>query len=227
MNPDDISLWAKQFHHELRLKWEELYKKEPKLEHGFQGFYSPVSYQPELMVLGLNPGGSKNDFDIRDCEDIPLIHSYYEYKYPLAEKMKSFFEGSLEPLLRNSVKTNVIFFRSKNMDEWYKLNPVIRKEAEDFCNQKVLELINTLKPKRLLLEGIGSYNIIHNVLGLSDENKNVIAPKRKIVIHNEKDDLKIMGIIHPTGARPRVSNEEFEIIKEAVMKFALVQLPEG
>lgn len=218
MNPLDIDQWAKQFHRELREKWEELHKREPRMEHGFQGFYSPVVHHPELMVLGLNPGGSKDDFDIADCENIPDIHSYYQYNYPLAKKMRNIFEGPLEPILKNSVKTNVIFFRSKNMNEWYRLTPAIREEAEKFCNQKVSELITTLKPKRLLLEGFGAYHIAHNVLNLNNQTKKFIALKRNLIIHNEKDDLKIIGIIHPTGARP--SNKEWEIIKEEVKKFA-------
>ena len=55
----DITKWAEDLTEEVYNEWKTKYSF---WEDGFKVFYSPVRYRPELMIISLNPGGTKRKF---------------------------------------------------------------------------------------------------------------------------------------------------------------------
>ena len=52
----DITKWAEDLTEEVYNEWKTKYSF---WEDGFKVFNSPVRYRPELMIISLNPGGTK------------------------------------------------------------------------------------------------------------------------------------------------------------------------
>ena len=220
MKNDELDKWGLSILKGTENLWEKMYKYEP----GFSVFYTPLKYEPELMILGMNPGGSEKDFDLTKARLIPKDHDYfitYPDPYRLAEKMNNVFKNiGKMPLLKNSVKLNVNFFRSKNQEGWNKINPELRKEAESFCKDKVKEIIEKLKPRTILAEGIGSHEIIKKNLGiekLSDELVSSPESKQALFIETVDSPIPLYGIAHPTGARG-VFEKDWNLIESSLKK---------
>lgn len=206
-----ITDWAENLVREV----EQVWRQHPFLTAGYSVFYSPVQMNPKLMVIGFNPGGGTDSFDPKQALKIPEKHEYFSEDYPLARRMRSTFE-SIEKLdlLENSVKTNLIFFRTRNVEEWETVEPVIRKQLERFSMGKVVEIISTLKPKTLIAEGIETYTYLKRLLSLGDKEESMQSQGRSLFIANDNMSPRLLGIIHPTGAR--VNNSEWDKIRDAL-----------
>ncbi len=209
--------WAKKIVEKVYIEWKTKYRESCKF--GFKMFYSPVKENPDIMIIGYNPGVSKDSlkkWEIYQEEklekgdfSLPSEHEYLTKTYRLANKMRKFFEGSekREQLLKESVKINLIFFRSKNVREWKKIEKLERIEIEDFCLNIVKEIIMKLKPKIILIEGIGTYRKLRKFLQIEDELKNPLYREAKW------NDVKLFAIPHPTGSR--IKGDDWNNIKKS------------
>ena len=135
----------------------------------------------------------------------PGEHEYITEDYPLARKTRDLFKslGKLE-LLGNSVKLNLNFFRTKSDQDWEALDVDMRTELENFCTNKVREIVTRLKPKIVIAEGIGkTYPRLKEIL--FDGAKDLMNVKgsngRNIYISCGNNAVKLIGIIHLSGAR--------------------------
>ncbi|MGA1861628.1 hypothetical protein OWM07_01900 [Deferribacter thermophilus] len=210
--------WATDLLNEVKKVWEETENNHLK-NNGFAVFYSKVRKNPELMIIGYNPGGGDKDFNIEDVFNLDKEHEYIKYsgkynkneKYKTAEVMYKLFEEirKLE-LLEKSVKLNLIFFRSKSEKEWQSLDKNSRILLEQFCFDKIKEIIDFLNPKTILLEGIKTFDLfiseilskrygvtkqkIISFYAYSDKSHR----RRCIFAKTEFNNKKIIGIIHPS-----------------------------
>lgn len=130
--------------------------------YGFAMFYSPVVSQPRLMVAGFNPGGKEKDFSQECSLKIPDVHEYFSKKgdYRLAREMKTLFRAAgAEELLRESVKLNLIPFRSASKRQWRgrDIGPEVRQRLEDLSKDVFLEVLAEVSPDVVLTEGIETY----------------------------------------------------------------------
>lgn len=217
----DLGEWAKQICSRVGNKWKTTREKYPELDllaAGWSVFYSPIRIYPALMIIGINPGGEKNDFT-EEC--LPANHSYLTHNYPLAKKMKCLFEdmGHLQ-LLGESVKLNLLFFRSRSVTSrqpedqrcWKTLPRPLRMELEVFCSDIVLEIISKLKPRIVLAEGISTYtNLKKRCFQDQSDDQKIVPSTRTIYVRKQTPALTLIGILHPTGARP--STQQMETIK--------------
>jgi mRNA-degrading endonuclease RelE of RelBE toxin-antitoxin system len=73
----------------------------------------------------------------------------------MAKKMQKFFVGH-DRLLEQSMAFTILFFRSRDIREWKKLDKEKRKEMENFSYELVKEIIGRVKPKSLLV-GFATY----------------------------------------------------------------------
>ena len=209
----DVNEWGLKLFKDVHDKWLSVEASSPFFESGYRVFYSPIRMNPKLMVIGYNPGGGAESFDPDDARNIPSEHDYYRDDYTLARKMRSIFQRmELESLLKESVKLNLMFFRSNNMSQWNQLSPLVRKDIEKFCTNKTVEIIKILQPKTILAEGIETYLQLKRALGLNSEDKSIESKGRSLFIENENSTLRLLGIIHPSGAR--VSTNEWQLITE-------------
>ena len=90
--------------------------------------YSPVSQNPQFMLIGINPGGDESCFDETRDSKIPLEHEYFKEDYRLAEIMRDILkQAGLKQELKQSVKTNLNFFRSKSEKQWNEIEANLKK----------------------------------------------------------------------------------------------------
>jgi len=187
---------------------------------GYAVFYGPVKYNPQLMLIGLNPGGNEACFsgskEKLKKTDSPMEYITYrdDRSYPLAGKTADIFDSiGMLRALELSVKTNLNFFRSKT---WKELN---QKHAFE-CERILLNLIQALNPRTILCESLEVFDIIKfeldkkhsfSLLELSRNRHN----KRTYVSYHCKDFL-IIGITHLTGSRPL--NTDIDNIKKLLKK---------
>jgi hypothetical protein len=214
----DTQAWGAALLQEVELKWQGLRKIEAAFEAGYVVFYSPVKLDPELMIIGFNPGGDASDFDPISAARIPIEHEYIVKEYRIAKRMRSLFEeiGKRDVLERSS-KLNLLFFRSSNAKAWKRIDLKVRRDAEQFCSDKIKKIVDTLRPRRVLAEGIETYSCLRRTLGFDSDETKVTSQGRAIVISSRQGDLQLMGMIHPTGAR--INRSEWATIRESLQKF--------
>jgi len=175
------------------------------------------------MLIGINPGGDERCFDETRDSKIPLEHEYFKEDYPLAEIMRDIFKrAGLEQELRQSVKTNLNFFRSKSEEQWSEIDANLKKEIESFCEKRVKEFIDVVKPRVIFCE---AFSVLERLLKILNQKTNQlrIAPrpsKRSDRLYQsfEFQDFYVNGIIgitHPTGSVPPLSENEEERLKIA------------
>lgn len=209
----NISDWATAFNQEVYAKWQEIMSQNESIAaNGFSTFYSPVFSNPKLLILGLNPGGGATDFIEESALSIPAVHEYLDANYPLASKMKKMLG---EELINKSIKSNIIFFRTKNWEEWGKSTSDLK--LTDFCFKKVKEMISEIKPQNILCEGFSTQQNLFSIFGQSIKYKfslELRSPEDKCLLYaidleiSESSSIPVYAIPHPTGSRG-YTNEDF------------------
>jgi|GEM_PF-551058 len=221
-----IEVWAENLVGEVANEWRSLKGMYTFWESGFSVFYSPVYSNPDLMIIGYNPGGGKNAFNESEAMRIPSDHEYFVENYRLANMMKTIFGkiGKID-LLEKSVKCNLIFFRSTNKNEFMSINEKTRKEMEAFCFKQIKEIIVRLNPKLIITEGMQTYDVllkllqeppleIHCLPEISKLGEN----GRRAYCSGDCDIMKLIGVLHLSGARPRPTKYELDLITKALGK---------
>ncbi|VVB61529.1 Uncharacterised protein [uncultured archaeon] len=208
-----MNKWAEGIVERVYTRWKDKYAESCK--SGFKVFYSPVRQNPQIMIIGYNPGGLENSFMSykekleRGDFSVPIKHEYLIKDYRLAKKMRNFFDKK-EQLLEESIKINLIFFRSKNIREWKKIEKSKRIEIEGFCFDLVKEIIMQSKPKMILIEGISTYKKLRKILGF--EGSSVVTNGSQRCYVTEWMGIKLFAMPHPTGSR--IKQHDWEEIKE-------------
>jgi len=177
-------------------------------------------------------GGDERCFDETRDSKIPLEHEYFKEDYPLAEIMRDIFkQAGLEQELKQSIKTNLNFFRSKSEKQWSEIEANLKKEIESFCEKRVKEFIDLAKPRVIFCE---AFSVLERLLKILNQKTSQLriayrsskASDRLYQSFKFKDFYinGIIGIPHPTGSRPRLSNEEKFRIAELLKKDARILL---
>jgi hypothetical protein len=129
--------------------------------------------------------------------------------------MKYLFEGvDRDEWLEASIKLNLIFFRSENEAQWESLEKSVRDDLEMFCYMKVNDIIDTLKPRYIVTEGLKVFDIlIHSVLmGCDDPEVKIGVGGRKIYARSSYGHSHIIGLAHLT--KDRFSYPDWNDIKK-------------
>ncbi len=181
---------------------------------GYQVFYGPIRFGPELMVIGLNPGGASKCFS-GEKESVASPDSSMEYikyrndrSYPLAGKTVALFESiGLLDILEGSLKTNMSFFRSKRF-------AYLPQKHSAECLRMVLEMIKTFRPKAILCESIRVFDLLcPRTVGV--DHSSMIRTERGLSgrriytsVTSEAcgEPCILIGITHLTGSRPSSAN---------------------
>lgn len=205
-----IEAWAESLQGEVFNYWRDHYRD---WEAGFRVFYGPVMEEPELLILGYQPGGGEGDF-ARDHLDRyskgdfspPDQHEYLTKTYRIARVMREKVLAGHEDLLENSVKSNAIFFRAKDIDQWQRVPDEKRREMEKYSLSKVEEMIERLNPNAILVEGMATWDLLRSRLGFEGECL-VRRSNARLLCRSEQERPAFVGIIHPST---RVSDENWQ-----------------
>ncbi len=215
--------WAEQVTRDVYEFWKT---KFPDWKAGIKTWYSPVRMNPELTIVGLNPGGGELHFKREGDKDrfergdfsTPKVNQYLRppdshNPYPMTTKMQKFFEGR-EPILRDSVAFQMVFFRSSKYAELrQELGTESAKEIEIFCLRKVKEILDVLKPKTLLILGFRTFYTMQKHFGDFTDERDVAGKKRRIATECEWKGVPVFVLKHPTGAR--ISASDWDIARRA------------
>lgn len=201
--------------------WESHSKEYPA---GYAVFYGPVRYMPDLLLIGLNPGGDERCFHGKKevlCS-VDKHMEYLEYRncstYRIAGKTVNLFESAnLLNILETSVKINLNFFRSI---KWTDLS----MQHTRTCLDLVLELVETLKPKVIFCESLFVFDVLQKELENSSKythlSKQNNSRNRRIYVSITQGDFAgpstIIGITHLTGSRP--SKADIQLIGQTLEK---------
>lgn len=228
MNDGEIQEWGKGLLGRVGDRWQSARTDNPSvegLESGWAVFYSPIRQHPDLMIIGTNPGGGKEHFDESEALCIPTVHEYFDESLDKAGKHKNdyrlakasvklFSSMGLAPLLKRSVKLNLLFFRSASInngkDAWQRVPLKLRTDLELFCSNLVLEIIEVLKPRVILAESKDTYRKLRALLLLKPIFRETASAERpQCYLKTEfAGGLTLIGIDHLTGAR--VSKQDLE-----------------
>ena len=132
----------------------------------FYAFQSKVNYQPELMVIGSNPGGNekysemnrKRGRERREADDLGICNCNQFLANDGWGSMRSLcdlFSGAvLRPVFEEAVLTNVVYFNTGTFREFQRRMNRGGREAVLFCVEKTVELIcDVVRPRHMLLMG--------------------------------------------------------------------------
>lgn len=128
---------------------------------------SPLNYQPDIMAIGINPGGNTNTIKLD-----PYRENAYNYGFRLAKETRKVLSLAGLPvdkhwLDNNMVKTNHHYFATRNVKslhalygnvKWSEVNP--HNKANDWTKR----LIQIVDPKIILCEGAEAYYGVYQAL---------------------------------------------------------------
>jgi hypothetical protein len=205
--------WAAEIQRDVYEFWKEEY---PEYPHGFNVFLSPVQYNPELLIVGFQPGGNQSNFEsfahkFRSGDfSPPSQHEFLESSYPLARVMRNKVFANSHPLLKNSVALNAVFFLSPSKDTWDNLPDDQRDDMESFCFNHLDNIIEELSPDNILFLGIETWEKMALRYGF-EIGEEVLRPSTeddyRLVLISNSESPRYMAVCHPTGARGLKDNE--------------------
>lgn len=182
--------WITKLYEDTKKMWIE----KGKDENGYAIFYSPVTINPTIALIGYNPGGDENSFNENEV-GVPNVHEYFKEDYKLAKNVKFIFEqANLTSVLKDSVKFNLIFFRSKTAKEFQD------KDLIKFSEEKVVEILQELKPKYIITEGFATFERLKKLLNGTEVEPIQLGKNAILTIGKTGDGTPIFGMIHPSGA---------------------------
>lgn len=226
----DSKVFAQSIINQVHAKWLSLKQFEHAEElkycwrNGFAVFYSPVTVEPDLMILGFNPGGGPDDFNEAEACELPIEHDYLKRNYVLAKRMREELFVGNQSLLRESVKANLIPFRTSNKSEWYRIQKRLRAELEEFSRGVCREVVKTIKPRMILLEGVQTFDLFcrwfaEDIVPLQSPFGHQVVRGRRIYCDAKmRYGPKVVGVVHLSGARPRPGAQDIEYIQDRLQR---------
>lgn len=199
---EKMQIWAKE-----AIKY--CHPMAEKLDRAFYAFQSKTIENPELLLLGLNPGGRYNYEHKMTPENLLQQNRYYfggsDYDpgkpWKVLKKLKITKSATREinELFDPSsmVYMNLLYFNSSDLSEFLshaESQNENGQEVFDECSQLTKDLIfNIIKPKRIICLGIDS---CFDLLNSGNEIVDEIAPN--LLHHTTIKGINIYGITHPS-----------------------------
>lgn len=181
-------------------------------KEGIKIFYSPVK-KSDLLILGFNAGGTdfyeKQEFE-NNTHHLKDNHEYLTENYPIAKVQRKILGTKL---IENSVKTNLIFLRTKNIDDYNKLDRSLRNKLVNFSKKYIPKIITNTDPKLILIEGIATFDLFCKMFDVKQE-KSIKNNNQRLMSFTKYMGINVIGIKHPSGSR--ISNNEIEQISKKV-----------
>jgi hypothetical protein len=188
------------------------FRKEP-LE--FSIFYSPLKVKPKLMIIGDNPGGQMDQIGLYT---IPEKHEYTDetQDYRIAKMMREkIMKGDkLQEVLKESVKTNRIFFRTPDLNKLSSLEN--KTKIIDYCRGILYEIIRTIQPQNILAESFGAFRSLS-----STETSILVKPNstKSLLLYGEYAGTPVFGINHPSRASyHKITDEDWGLVNKELEK---------
>ena len=200
MGKNSTTKWAENLTKEVYKKWKRIGK--PK--NGFRVFYGPVRKNPKLMIISLNPGGDESYFvkDKRKYENgnfsLRQENFYLQKKNRFGNMIMKLFKGN-ESVMEESVITTVLLFRSHDLPQ-LKRNKKKYAEIKEFANKKVKEIIEVIRPKKILVIGNGTFDKMKRIQLIHNEKKLKKFGSSGTILRAKTDHYDILVLPHVSAA---------------------------
>ena len=210
--------WAENLTKEVYKKWKRIGK--PK--NGFRVFYGPVRKNPKLMIISLNPGGDERYFvkDKRKYENgnfsLRQENFYLEKKNRFGNMIMKLFKGN-ENVMKKSVITTVLLFRSHDLPQ-LKRNKKKYAEIKEFANKIVIEIIEVIRPKKILVIGNETFDKMKKIQDIHNEKIKKKFGSGGTILRAKTDHYDILVLPHVSAAYGP-SAERMETMKKYLKRF--------
>lgn len=202
-----------------------------KFNLDFYPLQSPIQENPQVLILGLNPGGGytyisqkekwKFEGDKMSVERLLQGNPFFklesnEWSYFKGLKRISFTRELLER--GDFVLMNYYYLSTKKFSDVGKKH----KDALEKCKDLTFELIDLLKPSLILVMGTAN-----GIDFLPFENKRTVIDghKQRLLIQGNHKDIPVFAIPHPSWLA--ITSDEIEAIdanlKEGVINLSLTK----
>lgn len=202
-----------------------------KIDLDFYVFQTQVYYNPDLLIIGINPGSSKTyneiladkKYDKRPYSDLGYNENTLvrkpqweiDEKQKGADVLRSAFkrvfnkDNDLE-ILEQTIMMNMFYFNTKTEKATLEIEKEMFKEIKAYCIGKTLEFIEILNPKNILF--LTSKN--HN---LKDCSVREISPVENNIKKGKLGTRTIYAIPH-YGYYGAYSNEKSSAMGKSLSK---------
>ncbi|MBN1636248.1 MAG: hypothetical protein JW920_07025 [Deltaproteobacteria bacterium] len=215
-----MDAWVADFNKDVYEMWLSLKGDYAFWDKGFDVFFSPVKRKPRFMFVGFNPRGEAEAFHSMTQHYQSgnfTTHMVHEYEYNFAMHCKKFNsisgwkaylgEDNFWAVIQDSIKANLVFFRSSNNKEWRdpeKMNRKVRKVLRTYCYAKDRQMIDRIQPEVILVEGLLPYDILKKHVCRDFKQQEVFYGKnqknnksRRIYARGSNGNTTIIAVPHP------------------------------
>lgn len=186
--------------------------KNENFDLSFYAFQNAPIENPEIMFLGINPGGvaynyaSQYENPIWDLlNDKKMTPERFVKANPMAEEMKTwkmwknlestFHTEKLKKMYETSMKMNLVYFNTPNISDF--LNR--KNGAHIFKKNKNLSLeliLNVIRPKNIICLGTAQ---CFDHLPLKNK-ETLLSGKKRLLVKGNLENIPVYGIPHPSGS---------------------------
>lgn len=199
-------------------------KDNKELDLSFYAFQSEPKINPNVVFLGINPGGESYSYDSlfknpiwnlsnvgrmtpeRFLQPNPFINEINDWKI-WKELQKSF--GSY-PFFNDYVYMNLIYFNTPNVEDLKnrKNGSIVYNKNVEFTKKLLTEII---RPKCIIC--LGTKDCFDR---LTKQDKVLLQSNKRLVSFGYLDGIKVFGIPHPSGSY--TSNDHKKEIGKIIME---------
>ena len=173
-------------------------------DHGFKILYGPARFQPAVLIIGLQPGGSGSNMRDAELQQPSASNEYLSESWTLATELRERFGTEY---LKGAIGTNAVFFRAPSWREWCCIDQALRSALTAFCVSQNKRLIEAIRPRQILVLGwdaldlMGGSGFRESVANKSADGRR--RRKRLLMFGRIEAFLPSRSPIHPPHGRIR------------------------
>ncbi len=229
MSKTDLTAYAEDLYRRVGDIWNERKHELFNGQCGYSLLSGPPLYEPDLMIIGANPGFGKADVGGKPhteptWPERSYINDAQLSNWRLAHRIRDLFSSeALKPMLENAMQTNFQFFASGSVSRasplrWDALPEGIKSDLKTFCQNEITKLVYLSKPKLVLIVGFASFDAFcHDKVNLTWNWKS-----HRLLSEGRFGGVKALAVPHLSTARIRT--EDWLNLKREIEK-AIVALP--
>jgi hypothetical protein len=224
---NDLENWASKLTEEVYEKWKDYGRP----EYGFKTFVTPVKKNPAFLIIGYNPGVGKGENTFK-TELLPRFESgnfsppssdeeneILNPEYTLASKLKDVVFRGYEELLRDSVKYDMYFFRSRGQGDLKDQLGDNYSQMREYCLEENEEIINKIDPDYVLVYGVKTFQDLEkHFADFEEKDREKDNNNNTFYMRAKWGDRDIFGMAHPSGPNP-VSNENLGKVLDLIFSY--------
>ena len=202
--------------------------KNEDFDLAFYAFQNSPIENPEILFLGINPGGEAYNYASQYknpiwnlLNDEKMTPERFVKANPMVDEMenwkmwknveRTFYTDNLQTLYKRSMKMNLVYFNTPNISNFLNRKNGVRtfKKNRDLSLDLIL---NVIKPKSIIC--LGTVQCFDYLPLINKET--LLNGKKRLVVKGNLENIPVYGIPHPSGSY--TSNFDLEKISSLLDK---------